>query len=184
MSTTEQLEQQLLDVLKSDNSQQTTYTNPYQFMQLTQGQKPANPYTYGNSQDSQIDQYMLQQLMSGKADPMFMQSSLKSLFAPTRSVSIIGLGLGVALASFFGGLFARFLPIGGLSVPIAGFVLRMVFKSGIMNDIATGVLVAGIGSLLGGLVGGLTGGLGGLLGGAGLSTQAATTSDIPAGAVA
>ncbi len=157
------MEKAILDLVSKKDDTSQNATNPFLMQQMLKPQDQS-PYQLMGEKTDPMQQYWLMQNFKGDTnDPMAFQQ-LQAITGK-QSVSVLGLALGVALSSFIGSIFARFLPLGGLTVPIAGFVLMRIFKTGIMRDIAVGILVAGVGSFLGGLVGGVTGGLGGLLGG-------------------
>jgi len=90
--------------------------------------------------------------------PSFEESILS-----TSQEGVVPLAAGLALSGFIGGLFNSFLPLGNLSLPVAGYLMMRFFKSGFLHGMGKGVLAAGIAALFGGL--------GGLLGGAVANTQ-------------
>ncbi len=158
------LEKAVLEIVSSQKSNSSEQSlNPLMMQMFNQKSGNQSPYTIYGQKNDPMQQYWLMQNLKNPNDPMQFQQ-LQSITGKQQA-SVLGLALGVALSSFVGSIFARFLPLGGLTVPIAGFILMKVFKSGIMHDIAIGVLVAGVGGFLGGFVGGLTGGLSGLTGG-------------------
>lgn len=176
------MEKAILDLVSKKDEKQDSF-NPMLMQQMFgKPQDQQSPYTVYGQKSDPMQQYWLMQNLKNPNDPMMFQQ-LQTITGKQQA-SVLGLALGVALSSFIGSIFARFLPLGGLTVPIAGFVLMKVFKTGLMHDIAIGVLVAGIGGFLGGFVGGLTGGLGGLLGGAAAPVGAAAGSGLAPGEVA
>ncbi len=175
------MEKAILELVSKKDEKQDA-VDPFLMQQMFSKPKDESPYAIMGDKTDPMQQYWLMQNLKGSSsDPMFMQTL--STITGKKSASVLGLALGVALSSFIGSIFARFLPLGGLTVPIAGFILMKVFKGGIMHDIAIGVLVAGIGGFLGGFVGGLTGGLGGLLGPVG-TTATVTSGGLAPGEVA
>ncbi len=99
----------------------------------------------------------LQETQTSNKLPSFEESILS-----TGQEGVVPLAAGLALSGFIGGLFNQFLPLGNLSLPVAGYLMMRFFKSGFLHGMGKGVLAAGIAALfggLGGLVGGAVGGL-------------------------
>ena len=139
------MEKAILELVQKDNKDTSQNANPFLMQQMFSKPQDQSPYQLMGEKTDPMQQYWLMQNFKGDTnDPLAFQQ-LQAITGK-QSVSVLGLALGVAFSSFIGSIFARFLPLGGLTVPIAGFVLMRIFKTGIMRDIAVGILVAGVGS--------------------------------------
>lgn len=98
----------------------------------------------------------------GKNDIPSFQEGIGNILS-TSEGGVLPLAAGLALSGFIGGLVNRFIPLGALALPVAGFLMMKFFKGGFMAGMAKGIIAAGIASFFGGL-GGM---LGGVLGGQG-----------------
>ena len=87
--------------------------------------------------------------------------SFEEQILSTSESGVLPLAAGLALSGFVGGLVNRFMPLGSLALPVAGFLMMRFFKSGFLHGMGKGVLAAGIASFFGGLGGMLGGAIGG-----------------------
>lgn len=114
--------------------------------------------------DTFVEKFSTLDLAENKQNkiPSFEESILS-----TSESGILPIAAGLALSGFVGGLVNKFMPLGTLALPVAGFLMMRFFKSGFMAGMAKGVLAAGIAALFGSL----GGGLGGILGGGAKQTN-------------
>ena len=90
----------------------------------------------------------------------FSQGGLQGLLTIERG-NLLGIALGVILSATVGGFIASFINLGGITIIVAGVILRHFLKAGFGRDFANGVLIGGFVSLFSGLGTSIGAGLGG-----------------------